>query len=87
MIINIILSIIMGILFIWFFYRLVFSADIRHQVSNTIAAKYGQVADQTTEYLNGTGGVNSFTSLYSQVGPGIAVPTGASLLLDPAANS
>jgi hypothetical protein len=88
MIINIIISIIMGIVFIWFFYRLVFSADARHQIGQNIAAKYDQMVDQTTGYLKAPGGMNSFTSLYNQVGPGMKIPTGgASLLLDPAANS
>lgn len=87
MIINIILSIIMGIVFIWFFYRLVFSADMRHQFGNDIASEYNLMAEQTAGYLKGAGGVNSFTSLYNQVGPGMGVSTGSNFLLDPAANS
>ena len=87
MVINIILSIVMGIVFIWFFYRLVFNAETRYQVGNTIAAKYDQLTDQTAGYLKAPSGINAFTSLYNPVGPGMAVPTGSSLLLDPAANS
>lgn len=67
MIINIIISIIMGILFIWVFYRLVFSVDTRHQIGQHIAAKYDQMIDQTTGYLKAPGGMSSFTSLYNQV--------------------
>jgi hypothetical protein len=87
MVINIIIAIITGILFLWFVYRTVFSVDTRYQVSQNLSTKYDQLAGQTSGYLNGVGGVNSFTSVYGQVPPSIEVPTGTSLLMDPAANS
>jgi hypothetical protein len=61
--------------------------DTRYQVSQNLSTKYDQLAGQASGYLNGVGGVNSFTSVYGQVPPSIEVPTGTSLLMDPAANS
>jgi hypothetical protein len=86
MVINIIIAIVTGILFIWFLYRTAFSVDARYQVTQNLSSKYDQLTGQASGYLNGAGGVNSFTSIY-QVPPSIEVPTGTSLLMDPAANS